>query len=48
MMNPAFARADDIGLVIGGSADPIPGPEYVSAANGLYLDNPLHNAATPT
>ena len=41
MMNPAFARADDIGLVIGGSADPIPGPGYVEAADGLYLNNPL-------
>jgi hypothetical protein len=42
MMNPASAHADetDVGLVIGGSADPIPGPEYVYAANGLYLDNP--------
>src|ERR1700734_4033364 len=49
MMNPAFAYADtlpdlpdptNIGLVIGGSADPIPGPGYVEAADGLYLDNP--------
>jgi hypothetical protein len=40
MMNPAFAHADDdIGLVIGGSGLPIPGPEYVEAANELYLDN---------
>jgi hypothetical protein len=41
MMNPAFAHADDtdIGLVIGGSGTPIPGPEYVEAANELYLDN---------
>jgi hypothetical protein len=41
MMNPAFAHADtdDIGLVIGGSGTPIPGPEFVEAANSLYLDN---------
>jgi hypothetical protein len=41
MMNPAAARADDIGLVIGGSELPIPGPQYVQAADGLYLDNPF-------
>ncbi|MCV7330374.1 PE-PPE domain-containing protein [Mycobacterium cookii] len=41
LMNPTSAHADDIGLVIGGSADPIPGPEYVAAADGLYLNNPL-------
>ena len=40
-MNPASAHADDIGVVIGGSADPIPGPGYVEAADGLYLNNPL-------
>jgi hypothetical protein len=39
MMNPAFAHADNIGLVIGGSADPIPGPGYVEAADLLYLNN---------
>jgi hypothetical protein len=39
MMNPASAHADDIGLVIGGSGDPIPGPEYVYAADLLYLNN---------
>ncbi len=39
MMNPGFARADDIGLVIGGSGDPIPGPGYVFAADQLYLEN---------
>jgi PE-PPE domain len=41
MMNPVSARADtdDIGLVIGGSGDPIPGPEYVGAADYLYLNN---------
>jgi hypothetical protein len=38
-MNPASAHADDIGLVIGGSADPIPGPGYVEAADLLYLEN---------
>jgi PE-PPE domain len=42
MMNPASAHADDIGLVIGGSGLPIPGPDYVEAANNLYIDNPLH------
>jgi hypothetical protein len=43
MLNATSAHADgqDIGLVIGGSGTPIPGPEYVYAANGLYLDNPL-------
>jgi len=40
MMNPASAHADDIGLVMGGSELPIPGPTYVGAADGLYLDNP--------
>ena len=42
MMNPASAHADDddIGLVMGGSGLPIPGPDYVAAADGLYLDNP--------
>src|ERR1700722_19779487 len=40
-MNPASAHADDIGLVVGGSADPIPGPGYVEAADGLYLNNPF-------
>jgi hypothetical protein len=40
MVNPALGHADgDIGLVIGGSADPIPGPEYVFAADKLYLEN---------
>jgi PE-PPE domain len=41
MMNPTVAYADgeDIGLAIGGSGLPIPGPEYVEAANELYLDN---------
>jgi hypothetical protein len=41
MMNPASAHADDIGLVMGGSGLPIPGPQYVGAADGLYLNNPL-------
>ncbi len=41
MMNPASARADDIGLVIGGSGLPIPGPQYVAAADELYLNNPF-------
>ena len=44
MMDPAFAHADggDVGLVIGGSGLPIPGSDYVYAADQLYLDNPLH------
>jgi hypothetical protein len=39
--NPAFAHADgeDIGLVIGASGVPIPGPLYVAAADFQYLDN---------
>jgi hypothetical protein len=42
MLNPASAYADDsdIGLVMGGSGLPVPGPDYVAAADGLYLDNP--------
>lgn len=31
-----------IGLVIGGSGVPIPGSQYVGAADQLYIDNPLH------
>lgn len=41
MMNSAFAHADDTGLVMGGSGLPIPGPNYVGAADHLYLDNPF-------
>jgi hypothetical protein len=50
MMNSAFAYGDpvvdtaavdpNIGLVIGGSELPIPGPQYVGAADELYLNNP--------
>ena len=41
MMNPSSAYADDsdIGLVIGGTELPIPGPAYVEAADFLYLEN---------
>src|ERR1700753_2846216 len=41
MTNPALAHADgeDIGLVIGASGVPIPGPLYVAAADFQYLDN---------
>jgi hypothetical protein len=43
MMNPSSASADDalpdIGLVIGGTELPIPGPTYVEAADFLYLEN---------
>jgi hypothetical protein len=40
MMNPASAHADgsDVGLVIGGTGDPNPGPGYVEAADLLYID----------
>ncbi|UQX10905.1 PE-PPE domain-containing protein [Candidatus Mycobacterium methanotrophicum] len=38
---PAHADGEDIGLVIGGSGTPIPGADYVAAADGLYLDNPV-------
>lgn len=41
MINTASAHADDIGLVMGGSELPIPGPQYVGAADELYLNNPL-------
>src|ERR1700755_3447961 len=41
MMSPAFAHADDIGLVMGGSGLPVPGPDYVGAADELYLNNPF-------
>jgi hypothetical protein len=49
MMNPAFASADDgdIGLVMGGSGLPIPGPDYVGAADGLYLNNLLGTGLYP-
>jgi hypothetical protein len=40
MMSSASAHADDIGLVMGGSGTPIPGMDYVEAADRLYLDNP--------
>jgi hypothetical protein len=41
MMNSGYAHADDgnIGLVIGGSGLPIPGPQYVEAADQFYLEN---------
>jgi hypothetical protein len=42
LMNSTAAHADTIGLVIGGSGDPLPGPDYVEAANELYIDNPLN------
>ncbi len=41
MMNSAFAYGDDVGLVMGGSELPIPGPQYVQAADELYLNNPF-------
>src|ERR1700744_5394179 len=39
MMNSGYAHADDIGLVIGGSGLPIPGPDYVVAADTQFLNN---------
>lgn len=41
LAHPTVASADgeDIGLVIGASGVPIPGPEYVAAADFQYLDN---------
>jgi hypothetical protein len=41
MMNSGFAHADgeDIGLVIGGSGTPIPGPDYVASADLHYLEH---------
>jgi hypothetical protein len=49
MMNSAFAYGEvpldpadpTIGLVMGGSELPIPGPGYVAAADQLYLNNPF-------
>jgi hypothetical protein len=41
VMNSAFAYGDDVGLVMGGSELPIPGPDYVAAADELYLNNPF-------
>jgi PE-PPE domain len=43
MMNPkaAYADGEDIGLVIGASGLPLPGSEYVEAADTQYLDNYL-------
>ncbi|WP_343708315.1 PE-PPE domain-containing protein, partial [Mycobacterium sp.] len=39
LLNPTPAHADgqDVGLVIGGSGTPIPGPEYVASAAEHYL-----------
>ena len=54
MMNPTFAHADDIGLVIGGSGVPIPGSDYVAAADELYIHpiypapHQLYQPTTPT
>lgn len=36
-LSAATARADDIGLVLGGSGTPIPGADYVEKADELYL-----------
>jgi hypothetical protein len=49
MTSPAFAHADDgnIGLVIGGSGQPIPGADTVQVADLLYLDNPYMVATNP-
>ncbi len=41
MANSGFAYADgDVGIVMGGSGLPLPGPTYVGAADALYLGNP--------
>jgi hypothetical protein len=50
-MNTGYAHAQgddgsDIGLVMGGSGLPIPGPQYVGAANALYLDNTANGPGT--
>ncbi len=37
MLNAGYSHADDIGLVLGGSGTPIPGPEYVESAALHYL-----------
>jgi hypothetical protein len=42
-LNPGYSHADtdgEVGLVMGGSGLPIPGPTYVGAADALYLGNP--------
>ena len=47
VMNSAFAFGDtdpDIGLFVGASGLPIPGPDYVEAAYGLYV-NPTYPGA---
>lgn len=41
------AAEETIGLVMGPSGDPIPGPEYVEVANGLYITNPLSTSVLP-
>ena len=37
MLNPAFAHGADVGLIIGGSAIPVPPPSYVQPAFELYI-----------
>lgn len=37
-----LTSGETVGIVIGGSGTPIPGPDYVEAANNLYIDNPDH------
>ncbi|KAA8964306.1 hypothetical protein [Mycobacterium sp.] len=48
MMNSALAygSGEDIGLVIGGSGTPIPGPAHVEAADDLYLSKVYPNQIT--
>jgi PE-PPE domain len=49
MMNPAFAFGEpdpDIGLFVGASGTPIPGPDYVGAAYELYVDPTYPGAIT--
>ncbi|HYB38671.1 MAG TPA: PE-PPE domain-containing protein [Mycobacterium sp.] len=47
---PDVAAASDpttIGLVMGGSGTPIPGADYVTAANDLYITNPFTTPFLP-
>ncbi len=48
-MNLAAASADaeDIGFVMGGSGDPIPGTAYVDAVNALYIASHFPDATYP-
>jgi hypothetical protein len=45
LLNAAFASADNVAFVIGGSGIPIPPPPFVEGATKLYID-PLHPGYT--